>query len=38
MRFDAIGNNISPVPVVRFEHGRWVFEPEPEFTPSVAQQ
>jgi hypothetical protein len=38
MRFDAIGNNIAPVPLARFEHGRWAFEPEPEFTPAVAQR
>jgi ABC-type branched-subunit amino acid transport system substrate-binding protein len=38
MQFDAIGNNIAPVPLARFEHGRWVFEPEPEFSPSVAQR
>ncbi len=38
MRFDGSGNNISPVRVVRFEHGRWVFEPEPEYTPTVAQR
>ncbi len=35
MRFDAIGNNIAPVRLARFEHGRWVFEPEPEFTPAA---
>jgi ABC-type branched-subunit amino acid transport system substrate-binding protein len=37
MRFDATGNNISPVRLVRFEHGRRVFEPEPAFTPAIAQ-
>ncbi len=38
MRFDGSGNNISPVRLVRFEHGRPVFEPEPEFTPALAQR
>jgi ABC-type branched-subunit amino acid transport system substrate-binding protein len=38
MQFDAIGNNIAPVPLARLEHGRWVFEPEPEFSPTVAQR
>ena len=36
MRFDASGNNIAPVRLVRFEHGRRVFEPAPEFTPETA--
>ena len=38
MRFDGTGSNIAPVRLVRFEHGRWAFEPEPEFTPAVAQR
>jgi len=38
MQFDGSGNNIAPVRLVRFEHGRRIFEPEPEFTPSVAQR
>jgi branched-chain amino acid transport system substrate-binding protein len=38
MRFDGTGSNIAPVRLVRFDHGRRVFEPEPEFTPSVAQR
>ncbi len=36
MRFDGTASNIAPVRLVRYEHGRPVFEPEPEFTPSVA--
>jgi ABC-type branched-subunit amino acid transport system substrate-binding protein len=38
MQFDGTGSNIAPVRFVRFEHGRRVFEPEPEFTPSIAQR
>jgi branched-chain amino acid transport system substrate-binding protein len=38
MQFDGTGSNIAPVRIVRFEHGRPVFEPEPEFTPSIAQR
>ncbi len=38
MQFDGTGSNIAPVRFVRFEHGRWVFEPAPEFTPSIAQR
>ncbi|HXQ80871.1 MAG TPA: ABC transporter substrate-binding protein [Opitutaceae bacterium] len=37
MRFDGTGTNIAPVRLVRFDHGRRVFEPEPEFSPAVAQ-
>jgi branched-chain amino acid transport system substrate-binding protein len=38
MRFDGTVSNIAPVRLVRYEHGRPVFEPEPEFTPALAQQ
>lgn len=38
MRFDGTGSNITPVRLVRFEHGRRVFEPEPEFSPALAQR
>jgi hypothetical protein len=38
MQFDGTGSNISPVRLVRFEHGRKLFEPEPEFTPTLAQR
>jgi len=38
MQFDGTGSNIAPVRLVRFEHGRKVFEPEPEFAPTVAQR
>jgi len=38
MQFDGTGSNIAPVRFVRFEHGRWAFEPEPEFTPAIAQR
>jgi branched-chain amino acid transport system substrate-binding protein len=38
MQFDGTGSNIAPVRLVRFEHGRRVFEPEPEFSPSIAQR
>jgi ABC-type branched-subunit amino acid transport system substrate-binding protein len=38
MRFDGTGSNIAPVRLVRYEHGRPVFEPEPEFTPAIAQR
>ena len=37
MQFDGTGTNIAPVRLVRFDHGRRVFEPQPEFSPSVAQ-
>jgi branched-chain amino acid transport system substrate-binding protein len=37
MRFDGTGTNIAPVRLVRYEHGHRVFQPEPEFSPSVAQ-
>jgi branched-chain amino acid transport system substrate-binding protein len=33
MRFDGTVSNIAPVRLVRYEHDRPVFEPEPEFTP-----
>ncbi len=38
MQFDGTGTNIAPVRLVRFDHGRRVFEPEPEFSPAVAQR
>jgi ABC-type branched-subunit amino acid transport system substrate-binding protein len=38
MRFDGTGTNIAPVRLVRLDHGRRVFEPEPEFSPSTAQR
>ncbi len=38
MRFDGTGSNIAPVRLVRYEHGRPAFEPEPEFTPTLAQR
>jgi branched-chain amino acid transport system substrate-binding protein len=38
MRFDGTGSNIAPVRLVRIEHGRPVFEPEPEFLPAVARR
>ena len=38
MQFDGSGNNIAPVRLVRFDHGRPVFEPQPEFSPFVAQR
>ena len=38
MRFDGTGTNIAPVRLVRFDHGRRVFEPEPDFSPAVAQR
>lgn len=38
MQFDGTGSNIAPVRLVRYEHGRRVFEPEPEFVPAVAQR
>ena len=38
MQFDGTGSNIAPVRLVRYDHGRRVFEPEPEFTPSIAQR
>jgi branched-chain amino acid transport system substrate-binding protein len=38
MRFDGTVSNIAPVRLVRYEHGRPVFEAAPEFTPSVAQR
>jgi branched-chain amino acid transport system substrate-binding protein len=38
MRFDGTVSNIAPVRLVRYEHGRPVFEPEPEFTPALAQR
>jgi len=37
MRFDGTGSNIAPVRIVRYEHGQPVFEPQPEFSPSLAQ-
>ncbi len=37
MRFDGTSTNIAPVRLVRFDHGRRVVEPEPEFSPAVAQ-
>jgi branched-chain amino acid transport system substrate-binding protein len=38
MWFDGTGSNIAPVRLVRFEHGRKIFEPEPEFVPAVARR
>ncbi len=38
MRIDGTGSNIAPVRLARFEHGKVVFEPEPEFTPVLAQR
>jgi len=38
MQFDGTGSNIAPVRLVRFEHGRRVFEPEREFTPTIARR
>lgn len=38
MQFDGTGSNIAPVRLVRYEHGRRVFEPEPDFLPTVAQR
>ena len=38
MQFDGTGSNIAPVRLVRYEHGRRVFEPESEFVPTVAQR
>ena len=38
MQFDGTSTNIAPVRVVRIDHGRRVFEPEPEFTPAIAQR
>lgn len=37
MRFDGTGSNIAPVRLVRYEQGRPVFEPQPEFTPELAK-
>jgi ABC-type branched-subunit amino acid transport system substrate-binding protein len=37
MQFDGTGTNIAPVRLVRFDHGRRVFEPQPEFKPPVAE-
>jgi ABC-type branched-subunit amino acid transport system substrate-binding protein len=33
IQLDGSGTNIAPVRLVRYEHGRRVFEPQPEFTP-----
>ncbi len=38
MRIDGTGSNIAPMRLARFEHGQVVFEPEPEFTPKLAQR
>ena len=38
MQFDGTSTNIAPVRLVRIDHGRRVFEPEPEFTPAIAQR
>lgn len=38
MRFDGTGSNIAPVRLVRYEHGRRVFAPQPEFTPDAAHR
>jgi branched-chain amino acid transport system substrate-binding protein len=38
MQFDGTSTNIAPVRLVRFDHGRRVFEPEPEFTPAIARR
>ncbi|HTL66817.1 MAG TPA: ABC transporter substrate-binding protein [Lacunisphaera sp.] len=38
MRIDGTGSNIAPVRLVRLEHGQPVFEPEPEFAPTIAQR
>ena len=37
MQFDGTVTNIAPVRLVRYEKGRRVFEPEPEFTPAIAK-
>ncbi len=37
MQFDGSENNIAPVRLVRYEHGRRVFEPQPGFSPPVAR-
>ena len=36
MRFDGTCSNIAPVRMVRYEHGRPLFEPEPEYAPGSA--
>jgi branched-chain amino acid transport system substrate-binding protein len=36
MRFDGTVSNIAPVRIVRYEHGKRVFEPEPDFAPPVS--
>ena len=38
MRFDGTCTNISPVRLVQIDHGRRVFEPEPEYSPAIAQR
>jgi len=38
MRFDGTASNIAPVRLVQYEHGRAVFEPQPEFSPPIAQR
>lgn len=38
MRFDGTVSNIAPVRIVRYEHGRPVFEPAPEFVPESAKK
>jgi len=37
MQFDGTGSNIAPVRLVRYEHGKRLFEPQAEFTPSAAR-
>jgi hypothetical protein len=38
MRFDGTASNTAPVRLVQVEHGRAVFEPQPEFSPPIAQR
>ena len=38
MQFDGTCTNTAPIRLVRIDHGRRVFEPEPEFSPAVAQR
>ncbi len=35
MRFDGTGSNTAPVRIVRYEHGRRVFDPQVEFVPPL---
>jgi len=37
MRFDGTCTNIAPVRLVQIDHGRHVFELQPEFSPASAQ-